>query len=177
MGIKMGRLPSVLLDHSALALVVLALLVLVVVASVGCGAAATDQNEPNDELNEATVLVPGVQKHGVLDVDDSDLFRCDVPAPEVTDEDASSATSADEASQDEGSHPFVVTVRSDAAEDIELEVGASIPDSWEGISWPGWDAVRKDDRIEVAAQLRQGTVIMVLTGAAGSDYTIEIAWQ
>ncbi|MBM3148324.1 MAG: hypothetical protein FJ000_10590, partial [Actinobacteria bacterium] len=59
----------------------------------------------------------------------------------------------------------------------KLEVGASIPDSWEGITWPGWDTVVKGDRLEVSAALADGTVIMVLTGDSGSEYSIEIVWD
>jgi hypothetical protein len=123
-----------------------------------CGATAPDANEPNDELNAATELVPGAPADGVLGADDSDVFRCAVP-------------------DDAAARPFLVTVRSDSPGDIEFEVGASIPGVWEAITWPGWDAVVKDDRVEVAGSLRKGTVLMFLKGEPGTAYSIAIAWE
>jgi hypothetical protein len=70
-----------------------------------------------------------------------------------------------------------VTVRSDSPQDIELQVGASIPGAWEGISWPGWQAVTKGDSIEVSGELRKGTVLMFLKGTANSAYTIDVTWK
>lgn len=139
--------------------------VLVVPALAGCGGSATDANEPNDEPAVATVLTPGTPLDGVLDSDDTDVFRCDAPA------------AGEGAARDGEPRPFVVTVRTDSPGDLKLQVGASIPDSWEGITWPGWEAVAKDDRLEVTAALAEGTVIMVLTGDSGSEYSIEIVWD
>lgn len=142
--------------------------VLVVPALTGCGGSATDANEPNDELTAATVLTPGTPVDGVLGSDDADVFQCDVPGVDTAGE---GATQAGEP------RPFVVTVKTDSPGDIELEVGASLPDCWEGITWPGWEAVAKDDRLEVTAALAKGTVIVVLTGDSGSEYSIEIVWD
>jgi hypothetical protein len=130
----------------------------------GCVAGATDQNEPNDELGDATVLTPGTATDGVIGgSDDGDVFQCDAPA--------------DEGAGGETAHPFVVTVRTDAPGDIELQVGASIPGVWEGITWPGWESVVKDDRLEVEGTLRKGTVLAFLKGDSGTEYSIEIVWE
>ena len=61
--------------------------------------------------------------------------------------------------------------------DIEMQVGASIPGVWEGITWPGWEVVTKDDRLEVTGTLRKGTVLMFLKGTEGTTYAIDIAWE
>ena len=74
-------------------------------------------------------------------------------------------------------HAFTVTVRTEAPQDIELQVGASIPGVWEGITWPGWKTVTKGDRLEVAGSLRKGTVLMFLRGTSGTVYSIDIAWK
>jgi hypothetical protein len=124
----------------------------------GCGGAATDPNEPNDELNTATMLAPGTPAQGVIGANDSDVFQCDAPEGAVA-------------------HPFVATVRTDAPQDIELQVGASIPGVWEGITWPGWEVVAQGDRVEVAGELRKGTVLMFLRGAEGTAYSIAILWK
>ena len=133
-------------------------LLLVVSGLIGCGSTPTDANEPNDELNTATALAAGVPLTGVIGPDDSDVFAADVP-------------------EGDQEHPFVVTVRTERPEDLELQVGASIPGVWEGITWPGWKAVQKEGRLEVAAALRKGTVLMFLTGTAGMTYSIEITWE
>jgi hypothetical protein len=57
-----------------------------------------------------------------------------------------------------------------------MQVGASIPGVWEGITWPGWKAVTKGDRLEVAGTLLKGTVLMFLKGASGTTYSIDITW-
>jgi hypothetical protein len=139
------------------ALAVLAL-ALAPLALAGCGTTATDPNEPNDEPNSATVLAPGKPAEGVIGANDSDVFQCVVPEAALA-------------------HPFVVTVRSDAPQDIELQVGASIPGAWEGISWPGWQAVTKGDSIEVAGELRKGTVLVFLKGATNTAYTVDVTWK
>jgi hypothetical protein len=138
-----------------LALVLVALLP---VALGACGAGATDPNEPNDDLNSAHALTAGEPVDGVIGRDDSDVFRCDAPAGGT-------------------SHPFTVTVQTGSPQDIELQVGASIPGVWEAISWPGWKVVSNGDRIEVAGELRKGTVLMFLKGSSGTAYSIGIAWR
>gem|GEM_PF-1316247 len=183
---------------------IVAFAALLAVAAAGCGGGADDANEPNDELSAATTLTPGTAVDGVIASDDSDVFKCDAPGStgspgsegagsagsEGSDAqgDASGDGSRDDASddsqddassdaQDDTAHPFTVTVRSDSPDDLELEVGASVPDAWEGITWPGWEVARTDDRLEVQAALREGTVIMVLTGEPGTEYSISIDWE
>ena len=151
-GIRLGR-PQ----RACIAVVGLLAVALVPLALGGCGATATDKNEPNDDLNSAHALAPGVPADGVIGPGDSDVFRCDAPEGNVM-------------------HSFVVTVRTEAPQDIELQVGASIPGVWEGITWPGWKVVTKGDRVEVAGTLRKGTVLMFLKGASGTTYTIDITW-
>jgi hypothetical protein len=130
---------------------------LVWLALGGCGGTVTDRNEPNDDLNSASPLVPGVPANGAIGPGDSDVFRCDAPPGKVT-------------------RSFVVTVRTEAPQDIELQVGASIPGVWEGITWPGWEVVAQDDRLEVKGTLRKGTVLMFLKGVSGTTYSIGITW-
>ena len=142
----------------AAAALALALVALAPLALGGCGATATDQNEPNDGLDSAHALAPGEPADGVIGADDSDVFSCDVPAGRA-------------------SQPFTVTVRTESPQDLELQVGASIPGVWEGITWPGWKAVPLEDRIEVVGELRKGTVLMFLKGAADTEYSIDIAWK
>jgi len=137
-----------------------ALLALALVAAAlgGCGTTATDKNEPNDELNAATKLAAGAPLQGVIGPDDSDVFQSDAPQGDVT-------------------RSFTVSVRTKAPESVEVQVGASIPSSWEGITWPGWEAVTKGDRVEVTGTLRKGTVLVFLKGTSGTAYSIDIAWK
>ena len=152
-GLRLGRQRRA--RFAAAALLALALVPL---ALGGCGAAATDKNEPNDDLNTAHVLAPGVPVDGVIGPDDSDVFQCDTP-------------------EGDGMQSFIVTVQTETPQDIELQVGASIPGSWEGITWPGWKAVTKGDRIEVTGTLKKGTVLMFVKGTSGTTYTIDITWK
>jgi hypothetical protein len=123
----------------------------------GC-AAVIDTNEPNDGLDAASELAAGTPAQGVIGPGDSDVFACDAPVGGAV-------------------HAFTVTVRTEAPQDIELQVGASIPGVWEGITWPGWKAVTRGDRVEVAGTLRKGTVLMFLKGTSGTVYTIGIVWR
>ena len=95
---------------------------------------------------------------GVIGPDDSDVFQCDTPAGD-------------------GMQSFIVTVQTETPQDLELQVGASIPDSWEGITWPGWKMVKKSDRLEVTGTLREGTVLMFLKGTSDTTYSIDITWK
>jgi len=137
---------------------VLSSIVLVSLVLAGCSDRATDTNEPNDDLNVATKLAPGTPTDGVIGSDDFDVFRCDAPKGEAL-------------------HRFLVTVRTEDPQDIELQVGASIPGVWEGITWPGWQAITKGDRIELAGSLQKGTVLMFLKGVRGTAYSIDITWE
>jgi hypothetical protein len=152
-GLRLGRQPRV-----CIAAVALLAVALVPLALGGCGATATDKNEPNDDLNTAYVLAPGVPVDGVIGPDDSDVFQCDTP-------------------EGDGMQSFIVTVQTETPQDIELQVGASIPGSWEGITWPGWKAVTRGDRIEVTGTLKKGTVLMFVQGTSGTTYTIDITWK
>lgn len=137
-----------------------ALLALVVLAGLGsgCGGAAPDANEPNDNLPAATILSPDTPTDGAIGEDDTDVFLCDAP-------------------QGNGEHAFVVTVRSAAPEDLQLQVGAAIPGIWEGITWPGWQPVVHDDRLELSGSLRAGRVLLFLRGEPGTEYSVDVAWQ
>ena len=143
---------------TALPAVALLAVVFVPLALGACGATAIDKNEPNNDLNSATVLAPGAPAEGIIGPGDSDVFRCDAPDGDVT-------------------HSFTVTVRTTTPQDIEMQVGASIPGVWEGITWPGWKAVTSGDRVEVAGTLRKGTVLMFLKGTSGTSYSIAITWK
>ena len=153
-----SRLRRAWWQRACIATVATLAVVLVPLALGGCGTIATDANEPNDDLSSAHVLVPGEPAEGVIGPGDSDVFSCDTPEGDVE-------------------HAFLVTVRTDTPRDIEMQVGASIPGVWEGITWPGWEVVAKDDRLEVAGTLRKGTVLMFLKGAEGTEYSIDIAWK
>jgi hypothetical protein len=120
---------------------------------------ATDANEPNDDLSSTTALVAGTPLDGVVGgADDADLFSSEAPAGA-------------------GKHPFVVTVRSEDASSLQVQVGASIPTSWEGITWPGWKPVVSGDRLKVSGELGKGTVLVFLKGDNGTVYSIDIAWE
>jgi len=142
---------------AALPAFVVALSALATLALGGC-ATVIDTNEPNDDVNAATELVAGTPLQGVIGPGDSDVFAAAAPAGGA-------------------SRSFTVTVRTDAPQDTELQVGVSIPGAWEGITWPGWEAVTTGDRVEVAGTLRKGTVLMFLKGTSGTAYSIGIVWK
>ena len=137
--------------------IALGLALLLSVAACG-GTAATDVNEPNDEVNAATSLVAGLPLEGSLTAGDSDVFGSEAPAGP-------------------GAHRFVVTVACDDPAGVEVSVGASIPGVWEGITWPGWKPVAGDERITVAGDLGKGTVLVFIRGTAGARYTVGITWE
>ncbi|MEZ5124705.1 MAG: hypothetical protein R2826_00455 [Thermoleophilia bacterium] len=131
---------------------------LIALAVVGCGALSPDPNEPNDEPGTATTLHPGLLLDGVIGSADTDVFAASAPGGE-------------------NPHPFVVIVRAEAPQDLTVQVGASIPGVWEGITWPGWPVTTGDGELRVAGQLTDGTVIIVVTGVEGTVYTVEIDWE
>ena len=138
---------------------VLMLAVLLPAAVAGCGGTtAADGNEPNDGPDAATPLVTGAPVKGVLTAGDSDVFRSDAPAGAVD-------------------RPFVVTLTCDDVADVRMNVGASIPGVWEGITWPGWEAVATGSGLEVTGSLSKGTVLVFLKGNGEVAYTIAIAWR
>ncbi len=139
--------------------ITVAAMVLVLIILPGCGTAQMDANEPNDELNSATVLEPGVEIRGVTaGPKDSDIFRCEIPPSDTP-------------------TAFTITVLSAAPQNIDVQVGASIPGVWEGITWPGWKPRTSSDRLEVDGSLKAGTVLVFLKGKAGTAYSIRIAWN
>ena len=126
----------------------------------GAGTTTTiDQYEPNGDLDTATLLVPGTAlQSSIGSRGDHDVFRCDAPG------------SAELAR-------FRVEVESDRSEDLEVEVGASIPGAFEGISWPGWVAREDGDSITVQGELTEGTVLVFISGTGTLDYSIQIVWE
>jgi len=128
------------------------------VAACYGGATAADVNEPNDEVNAATPLVAGSPLEGVVTAGDLDVFSSEAPASA-------------------GRHRFVVTLVCDDPAALEVNVGASIPGVWEGITWPGWEPVASGDHVQVSGELRKGTVLAFLKGVAGTRYTIGITWD
>ncbi len=127
----------------------------------GCASAA-DQYEPNDDLQAATPLVAGTTLQASIDrggpSGDSDVFQCDVSEPD-------------------GLARFRVEVESERSEDLEVEVGASIPEAFEAISWPGWEAQRDGDVIVVRGELKAGTVLIFISGTRSVDYSIRVVWE
>jgi len=127
----------------------------------GCGPTA-DQYEPNDELQSATPLPPGTWLSASIgrggSRGDFDIFKCDAPSSD-------------------GSGSFRVEVESDRAQDLEVQVGASIPGVFEAITWPGWKAVTVGNVITIRGELLKGTVLVFLTGDRRADYAVRIVWE
>jgi hypothetical protein len=128
---------------------------------LSCSTAA-DTHEPNDELQQATPLVPGETGAAPREMGgrggDVDIF-------------------ASEAAQAGGGPSFRIEIESDRAKDLEVQVGASIPGAWEGISWPGWKPKRSGDLIVVEGVLKEGTVLIFVTAGRRADYTVRIGWR
>ena len=127
----------------------------------GCASAA-DRYEPNDELQAATPLPPGIPLSATIDRGgsrgDFDIFQCAAPGSG-------------------GSGSFRVEVESDRAQDLEVQVGASIPGVFEAITWPGWKAVTVGNVITIRGELLKGTVLVFLTGDRRADYAVRIVWE
>ena len=68
-------------------------------------------------------------------------------------------------------------VESDRAQDLEVQVGASIPGVFEAITWPGWKAVTVGNVITIRGELLKGTVLVFLTGDRRADYAVRIVWE
>jgi len=119
----------------------------------------TDQYEPNGDLDTATPLVPGTALQSSIGSRvDYDVFRCDAP-------------------ESSGLARFRVEVESERSENLEVEVGASIPGAFEGITWPGWKAKEDGDSIMVQGELTVGTVLVFISGTESVDYFIQIVWE
>ena len=127
----------------------------------GCTSAA-DRYEPNDELQAATPLPPGTPLSASIDRGgsrgDFDIYKCSAPGSG-------------------GSGSFRVEVESDRAQDLEVQVGASIPGVFEAITWPGWKPVTAGSMITVRGELLKGTVLVFITGSRRADYVVRIVWE
>jgi hypothetical protein len=135
------------------------LLLALTAALACCAGTTTDRNEPNDELGDATALTPGSPVRGTIgNRSDSDVFRAETPPGDTV-------------------HEFTVTVLSAASQDIDVHVGARIPGTWEGISWPDWRPHVEGDRVWMNGSLKAGTVYVVLEGRTGASYSIDITWR
>jgi hypothetical protein len=137
------------------ALSILASLVVLCCAGSACGS-EVDRYEPNDDIETATPLVFGtILRASIGSATDRDVFQCDM-------------------SDSTGSAPFLLEVKSDRSQDLEVEVGISLPDAWEGISWPGWSVHREGGLISLRAEATEGTLLIFISGAPGVDYSIRV---
>jgi hypothetical protein len=134
---------------------ILASLIVLCFAGSGC-ASEVDEYEPNGDLETATPLVLGTAlRASIGSATDNDVFQCDM-------------------SDSAGSAPFLMEVKSDRSEDLEVEVGISLPDAWEGISWPGWDVKTEHGLISLRGEATKGTLLIFISGARGVDYSIRV---
>jgi hypothetical protein len=130
-------------------------LIVLCCAGLGCGP-EVDKYEPNGDLETATQLVLGTTlRASIGSAIDSDIFQCDM----------ADAT---------GSAPFLVEVKSDRSEDLEVQVGISLPDAWEGITWPGWNVKTAGDLISLRAEATKGTLLIFISGARGVEYSVRV---
>ena len=70
--------------------------------------------------------------------------------------------------------PFRVEVESDSPKDLELEVGISLPDAFEAISWPGWVAATEGDLVFLRGKAKTGTLLIFISGTRTIDYSIQV---
>jgi len=137
------------------ALSTLVSLILLCWGGLGCGP-TVDQYEPNDGPETATPLVLGTAlRSSIGSVGDWDVFKCDM-------------------SQSAESAAFRVEVKSDHPEELEMEVGISLPDVWEGITWPGWKVTTDDDLISLRGEATGGTLLIFISGTQGVDYSVRV---
>ena len=140
---------------AAIALGTLVSLSLLCWAGLGCGP-TVDQYEPNDGPETATPLVLGTAlRSSIGSVGDWDVFKCDM-------------------SQSAESAAFRVEVKSDHPEELEMEVGISLPDVWEAITWPGWKVTTDDDLISLRGEATGGTLLIFISGTQGVDYSVRV---
>ena len=149
-GVRRSLSPGVLLGITSV--------IVMLIGLGGCSRSVTDANEPNDDPASATELASGTAVAGVTGSGDSDVFSSTAPTGD-------------------GEHPFVIRVTAASPHDLDVQVGASIPGVWEGISWPGWEAVTAAEGLVVRGQLRQGTVLVFVKGTQGTEYAVEIRWE
>jgi len=134
---------------------ILAGLIAVCCGGLACGP-TIDKYEPNDDLETATPLVLGTTlRASIGSGGDYDVFQCDM---------GQSASSA----------PFRIEVRSDRSEDLKMEVGISLPDVWEGITWPGWKVRTDGDLILLQGEATKGTLLVFISGTQSVDYSIRV---
>ena len=140
---------------AAIALGILVSLILLCWGGLGCGP-TVDQYEPNDGPEAATPLVLGTAlRSSIGSAGDNDVYQCDM-------------------SDSAGSAPFRVELRSDHPEELEMEVGISLPDVWEGITWPGWKVTTDDDLISLRGEATGGTLLIFISGTQGVDYSVRV---
>jgi hypothetical protein len=121
----------------------------------GCGS-AVDKYEPNGDLQTATPLVLGTAlRASIGSAADNDVFRC-----EMSDSTASAL--------------FRVEVKSNRSEDLKVQVGISLPDVWEGITWPGWNVKTEGDLISLRGEATKGTLLIFISGTRGADYSVRV---
>lgn len=124
----------------------------------GCGS-RVDVHEPNDDLQTATPLAPGTVLEASISKGgsggDHDVYQCDM-------------------SGSDGSAAFRVEVVSSRSENLEVQVGISLPNAWEGITWPGWQAERTGDVIVVRGQATTGTLLIFVSGTGTADYSVQV---
>jgi hypothetical protein len=134
---------------------ILACLFVLCCHGLGCGP-EVDKYEPNGDMETATPLVLGTAlRASIGSAVDNDIFQCDM-------------------SGSNGSVPFLVEVKSDRSEDLEMEVGISLPDVWEGITWPGWDVKTDSGVISLRGEATKGTLLIIISGARGIDYSVQV---
>jgi hypothetical protein len=127
-----------------------------------CGSVhiATDAYEPNNDLDTATVLTPGTALQAAISrggqSGDTDVFRCDMPIAG-------------------GTGGFRLEVRSFQPGDLNVEVGISLPEGWEGITWPGWNPTRSGNSIVVEGQADHGTLLVFVSGRKAAAYSLELS--
>jgi hypothetical protein len=65
-------------------------------------------------------------------------------------------------------------VKSERSDDLELQVGISLPDAWEGITWPGWNVKTEGDLISLRGGATKGTLLVFISGARGVAYSVQV---
>jgi len=117
--------------------------------AAGCSGPADDANEPNDRVEEATVLIAGAEVEGAFSPprdsrNDTDIFRLDIDG--------------------EGPTAVVVTLSGGQTQETMLQMGIITPDGPERIMWPVW-------------QREETTGTQVLRGTVGGPSTLIVVLQ
>jgi hypothetical protein len=134
---------------------IVASLIVLCCTALGCGP-EVDKYEPNGDLETATQLVLGTTLPASIgSAIDNDIFQCDM-------------------ADTTGSAPFLVEVNSDRSEDLEVQVGISLPDAWEGITWPGWNVKTEGNLISLRGEATKGTLLIFISGARGVEYSVRV---